>query len=234
MHIAHAFSFELSKVQVPAIRERTLSMLVNVDAALADMVALRLGTSVPDPQPMATTRELPTYQPSPGLSLMSRPGQVGIHGRKVAILVAAGCDEAMVDSLQAELEGLGAVTRLVAPHVGMVGGLEADMSLETGPAVLFDAVVVPDGDAAAETLSANALAVEFVTLQYRHCKPLMVVGAGATLLAAAGVPATLPGGVPDRGLIGTAPADLQPALAAFIAALAGPRVFDRETDPPIV
>ena len=234
MHIAHAFSFELSKVQVPAIRERTLSMLVNVDAALADMVALRLGTMVPDPQPMATTRELPTYQPSPGLSLMSRPGQVGIHGRKVAILVAAGCDEAMVDSLQAELEAQGAVTRLVAPHVGMVGGLEADMSLETGPAVLFDAVVVPDGDAAAETLAANALAVEFVTLQYRHCKPLMVVGAGATLLAAAGVPATLPGGVPDPGLIGTAPADLQLALAAFIAALAGPRVFDRETDPPIV
>jgi catalase len=183
---------------------------------------------------MATTCELPTYQPSPGLSLMSRPGLVGIHGRKVAILVAAGCDEAMVDSLQAELEAQGAVTRLVASHVGMVGGLEADMSLETGPAVLFDAVVVPDGDAAAETLAANALAVEFVTLQYRHCKPLMVVGAGATLLAAAGVPATLPGGVPDPGLIGTAPADLQPALAAFIAALAGPRVFDRETDPPIV
>ncbi|WP_229209888.1 catalase [Duganella sp. Root1480D1] len=232
MHIAHAFSFELSKVQVPAIRERTLSMLVNVDAALADMVALRLGTSVPDPQPMATARELPTYQPSPGLSLMSRPGQVGIHGRKVAILVAAGCDEAMVDTLQAGLEAQGAVTRLVAPHVGMVGGLEADMSLETGPAVLFDAVVVPDGSAAAEALAANALAVEFVTLQYRHCKPLMVVGAGATLLAAAGVPATLPGGVPDPGLVGTAPADLQPALAAFIAALAGPRVFDRETDPP--
>ncbi len=90
MHIAHAFSFELSKVQVPAIRERSLSMLVNVDAALADMVALRLGTTVPDAQPMATTRELPTYQPSPGLSLMSRPGQTGIRGRKVAILVAAG------------------------------------------------------------------------------------------------------------------------------------------------
>jgi catalase len=234
MHIAHAFSFELSKVQVPAIRARTLSMLVNVDAALADMVALRLGTLVPAPQPMASTRELASYQPSPGLSLLSRPGEVGVHGRKVAILIAAGCDEAMVAALQADLESRGAVTRLVGPRVGMVGGLEADMSLETGPAVLFDAVVVPDGDAAADTLASNALAVEFVTLQYRHCKPLMVVGAGATLLAAAGVPATLPGGVPDPGLVGTAPADLQAALAAFASALAGPRIFDRETDPPSV
>jgi catalase len=233
-HIAHAFSFELSKVQVPAIRERTLAMLVNVDAALADMVALRLGTTVPDPQPMATSGELPSYQPSPALSLMSRPGETGIHGRKVAILIAPGCDEAMVDRIQAELEAQGAVARLVAPRVGMVGGLEADMSLETGPAVLFDAVVVPDGAAAAETLAANALAVEFVTLQYRHCKPLMVVGAGATLLVAAGVPATLPGGVPDPGLIGTAPSGLQGALAAFISAAAGQRVYDRETDPPAI
>ena len=165
---------------------------------------------------------------------MARPGQVGIHGRKVAILVAAGCDEAMVDLLQSELEGQGAVTRLVGPHVGMVGGLEADMSLETGPSVLFDAVVVPDGDDAADALAANALAVEFITLQYRHCKPLMVIGAGATLLAAAGVPATLPGGVPDPGLVGTAPANLKAALAAFVTALAGPRIFERETDPPTI
>ena len=170
----------------------------------------------------------------PGCREIVRPGETGIRGRKIAILIAAGCDEAMVDALQAGLEAQGAVTRLVGPHVGMVGGLEADMSLETGPAVLFDAVVVPDGDAAAETLAANALAVEFVTLQYRHCKPMMVVGAGATLLAAAGSPAALPGGVPDPGLVGTAPAGLQPALAAFISALSGQRVFERETDPPVV
>ncbi|WP_342120929.1 catalase [Pseudoduganella sp. OTU4001] len=234
MHIAHAFSFELSKVQVPAIRQRTLAMLANVDAALADMVALRLGSTVPDPQPIAAAFELPSYQPSPGLSLMSRPGQTGIRGRKVALLIAAGCDEAMVDTLQAELEGQGAVTRLVGPHVGMVGGLEADMSLETGPAVVFDAVVIPDGSAAAEELSSNALAVEFVTLQYRHCKPLMAVGAGAMLLGAAGLPATLPDGAHDPGLVGTDPSDLQPALAAFIQALASHRSFDRETDPPAV
>ncbi|WP_374583414.1 catalase [Pseudoduganella sp.] len=234
MHIAHAFSFELSKVQVPAIRERTLAMLVNVDAALADMVALRLGTLVPDPQPMAYDGELPAYQPSPSLSLLSRPGETGIRGRKVAILVAPGVDEVMVDTLQTELEGQGAVTRLVGPRVGTIGGLEADMSLETGPAVVFDAVAVPDGQGFAENLATNALAVEFVTLQYRHCKPLLVVGAGATLLAAAGIPATLPGGAQDPGLIGTTPADLPGALAAFSQALAGHRTYARETDPPVV
>jgi catalase len=233
-HIARAFGFELSKVQVAAIRERTLAMLVNVDAALADMVALRLGTTAPAAQPMATTRELPVYEPSPGLSLLSRQGETGIRGRKVALLVAPGCDEAMVDTLQAALEGQGALTRLVGPRVGPVGGLVADMSLENAPSVLFDAVVVPDGADAAETLAGQALAVEFVTLQYRHGKPLMVVGAGATLLAAAGVPATLPGGAHDPGLVGTAPADVPAALNAFTTALAGHRIFDRETDPPTV
>ena len=63
---------------------------------------------------------------------------------------------------------------------------------------------------------------------------MMVVGGGATLLAAAGVPATLPGGAPDPGLVGTAPANLKAALSAFITALAGPRVFARETDPPTI
>ena len=42
-HIVNAFRFELSKVQTPAIRERMVSGLMNVDAALAKAVAAGLG-----------------------------------------------------------------------------------------------------------------------------------------------------------------------------------------------
>jgi catalase len=233
-HIVHAFRFELSKVQVPAVRERTLSMLANVDAALADSVAMGLGMDVPPPQPLATSRELPTWLPSPALSLMARPGDCGIRGRRVAVLVAPGCDEAMAASLQQRLEAQGAVTRLLASKLGAVGGLEADMSFETGPAVLFDAMAVPDGEAGAQALLGDALALEFVRLQYRHGKPMLVVGAAARLLAAAGIPAALPDGSHDPGLVGTQAPGLQAALAAFTSVLAGHRVFDRETDPPRV
>ena len=38
-HIANALTFELSKVQTLAIRERMVSHLLNIDAGLADKVA---------------------------------------------------------------------------------------------------------------------------------------------------------------------------------------------------
>ena len=68
----------------------------------------------------------------------------------------------------------------------------------------------------------------FVREQYRHCKPILVLGAGADLLARAMVPSTLPDGAADPGLLVDAP------LAAFMEALAGHRAFARETDPPLV
>jgi len=106
--------------------------------------------------------------------------------------------------------------------------------LEATPAVLYDAVVIPDGAQAGATLAGDALALEFVRLQYRHLKPLLVVGDGTQLLAAAGIPATLPDGSRDRGVIGTEAADLSGALAAFREVLAGHRVWERDSDQPKV
>ena len=55
-HIAAAFRFELSKLTVPAIRERMLSSLVNVSAELAAAVAEGLGMAVPAAMPRAVAR----------------------------------------------------------------------------------------------------------------------------------------------------------------------------------
>ena len=55
-HIAAAFRFELSKVTVPAIRERMVSSLRNVSEELANQVAAKLGiTEMPEPMPKALT-----------------------------------------------------------------------------------------------------------------------------------------------------------------------------------
>jgi catalase len=238
-HIVGGFRFELSKVQVPAIRERMLSMLANVDATLAHGVAAGLGMPVPPPQPLATTLPLPYYPPSPALSLLARRGEQGIKTRQVAILIAPGVDGGGVEAIRAALLADGAVPHLVAGTLNAVytaSGvmLAVEKTLENAPPVLFDAVAVPDGAAAAELLMKDALALDFVRQQYRHCKPLLVVGAGAGLLAKAGIPPKLPDGSPDPALIGTDPSDLPDALVAFKTALAGHRAFERETDPPLV
>jgi catalase len=100
--------------------------------------------------------------------------------------------------------------------------------------VLYDAVVVPDGEAGVTALMRDANALDFVRQQYRHCKPIMVVGAGAALLEEAGVPAALPDGSEDLGLVGTHSETMPKALAAFKQELAGHRSFARESDPPMV
>jgi catalase len=174
------------------------------------------------------------------LSLLSRPGETGIRTRKVAILVADGVDGAAVRELYASLLADGAVPRLVGSQLGKVApsdagaALDVEISIEAGPAVLWDAVVVPDGANAVAALARDANALDFVRQQYRHCKPILVLGAGVGLLTQGGVPTTLPNGDADPALIGANGETLVKALVAFKTALAGHRSFGRETDPPLV
>jgi len=113
-HIAHAFRFELSRVQTPAVRARVLANLANVDAMLAASVAEGLGMALPDASPLASTLPQPNYAPSPALSLLARPGASGITTRRVEILVGDGVDGAGVQNAYAVLRTAGAVPRLVA------------------------------------------------------------------------------------------------------------------------
>ncbi|MDN4061331.1 catalase [Massilia sp. YIM B02769] len=238
-HIANAFRFELTRVQTPAIRERMLALLANVDAGLVAKVAEGLGMEVPAPLPLATDAPIPEYEPSPALSLLSRPGQTGIRTRRVAILAASGVDGAQAQALYASLLDDGAVPRLVGNMLGKAKAadgamLDIEISLEAGPSVMYDAVVVPDGAAAVTALARNAHALDFLREQYRHCKPILLLGAGADLLAKAGIDATLPDGSADPALLVADAAKADSALAAFKEALAGHRAFVRETDPPAV
>lgn len=239
-HIAAAFRFELSKLTVPAIRERVLSMLVNASPALAEQVAAGLGMPVPAPMPKALeTVASPEITASPALSLMARPGDGSIRTRKVAILVADGVHGASVSAVQAALLAQGAVGRLVGPRIGGFATsegetIQADASLENEPGFLFDGLVLPDGEAAIETLAANGHTDEFIKDQYRHCKTLLAFGASQALLAEAKVEEMLPTGEPDPGILLADAADAEQAAQRFIQALALHRHPQRETDPPMV
>jgi catalase len=234
-HIVNAYRFELSRVQTPAIRVRLLSMLANVDPILVEGVAQGLGLEVPSPMPLATDAPPPHYEPSPALSLLSRPGVTGAKTRKVAILAGHGVDAASLKAVYADLLAAGAVPRLVAPQLGLLvaadgSRLDVEISIEAGPAVLYDAVIVADGATSAGMLAGDADARDFVRLQYRHCKPILAIGAGKQLLDAAGLPPALQDGSPDPALWCVSAQALNGALAAFREALGSHRHFQRETD----
>ncbi|MRW89999.1 catalase [Duganella sp. FT80W] len=239
-HIVNAFRFELTRVQTPAIRERVLALLLNVDRALATAVAEGLGMSLPAPLPPATDRPPYEYPPSAALSLFARPGAVGIHTRRVALLVAPGVDGTQVRAMYASLLDDGAVPRLVGDRIGPLAAgsgapLDVEISFEAGPSVLWDGVIVPDSATAQTEWHGNVVAQEFVKLQYRHAKPLLALGSGGELLRAAKIPRKLPrGGIADPGVIEVESADAVEALARFKAVLAQHRVYARETDPPRV
>jgi len=238
-HIAAAFRFELSKVTVPAIRERMVASLRNVSDDLAREVAGGLGLSpLPAAMPRALERPAkPEVSASPALSLMARPGDGSVRARKVAVLVAAGVDANEVARVHAALVAHGAVPKLVGPRIGPVaatggGVLEAGCSLENEPGFLFDAIVLPGAQAAVDALAQNGHTMEFIRDQHRHCKTLLALGASSALLQAAGVSGKLSGGKADPGVLlapaGAAGADMD----RFVQALAHHRHFERETGLP--
>jgi catalase len=240
-HIIRAFRFELTRVQVPAIRERMVSSLVNVAPELAQAVATGLGmTEVPDAMPKALERRVRAeILESPALSLLARPGDGGIRGRRVAMLVADGVDCKALTAIYGRLAELGAVPRYVGVKLGAVdcgGGrsIEADVTMEAAPPVLFDALVLPDGADAVEALSKVGQTMEFVKDHFRHCKPILALGTSTELLDRAGVPTSLPSGEADIGLLRVSPEQAEDGLDRFIEAIARHRNFARDSDPPPV
>ncbi len=234
-HIAAAFRFELSKCTVPAVRERMVASLRNVSDDFARKVADGLGMKeLPAPLPLALANPpAPEVTRSEFLSLMARPGDGSIAGRKVAILVGPGVDGAFARALQQALLERGAVGRFVGMHIGPVqaadgDALDADASTENSPAFLFDALVLPAG---ATSLARDGHIWEFVRDTYRHCKPIVAMG-DAHALVTRMLPEQSDASA-DKALI-LEDGDGQQAIARLVACLGGMRDFSRESDPPAV
>ena len=100
--------------------------------------------------------------------------------------------------------------------------------MENSPPVLFDALILPDGEAGVKALAADGHTMEFVTNQFRHCKTILALGASRTLLENAGISEAT-----DPGLLLLAANDKN-AARQFMAAVAMHRHPERETDPPLV
>ena len=233
-HIIAALRFELSRVTVPAVRRRVVSQLLQVDAELAGGVADGLGMDLPEAQPLALATPVRSeVEVSSALSLFARPGVLGAAGRRVAVLVAPGSDGGLLRAAYRALADAQALPRFVGPRLGRVPAgpgeaIELEASIEALPSVLWDGVVLPCGPAAASALAASDELKDFVKEQYRHCKPLLLLGEdGTPALAALGI--TLPA---DPGLVCSgADANADEAIDAFVATLGRHRHYEREQMP---
>jgi catalase len=238
-HMAAAFRFELSKVTVPAIRERTVAMLRNASENLARKVATGLGMeTLPDPMPRALENPAEAeIKRSNALSLTARPGDGSIQARKVAILVAPDVDGAACRAVAEALIAEGAVPRFVAPHIGKMkstdgNALDADASMENSPGFLFDALVLPNGPGAVAVLDQDGHTMEFIKDQFRHGKTILVFPDSLPLMKKAGIAASPDDRKPDSGLIIADNAEASDAIVQFIKAMGMHRHPMRETDPP--
>ncbi len=242
-HIVAAFRFELSKLEVPAIRQRMVDNLAHVDEKLARRVAEPLGIGEPDAKAAAGYAgfreyriELPIDE-SPALRMSDGSADGVVRTRKVAILVADGVDSASLKPIRDALEQAGAQCKVVGPKLGTVASaskrqIDIDMTFTNTASVMFDAVLVPAGAEGAAALAAQGDAVHFVLEAYKHCKAICAVGEGVQLLATLGI--TPEGEAPAGVVVAETPVtNLGDATAAtriaqdFIAAIAKHRHWDR-------
>jgi catalase len=186
VHIAEAYTFELSHVFEMAVKERMVANLANIDSDLCRLVAEGLGLPVPQGNPASDV------QASAVLSqVVSVPGP--IPGRVIGVVTAPGADLAGVTALRKAAVAQGAVVRVIAPTGGFVKSgrtqLIVDRALPGTRSIEYDAVVVAGGTAGLHDVKLSILLDEM----FRHCKAIGAWGDGATVLTDANIDRSAPG-----------------------------------------
>ena len=218
-HIADAIVFELSKVEVPAIRERVVGHLPPIDNGLAAAVIAGLGLPTP-PKPA-----VPAVQPidlpvSDKLSILKNTAGT-FEGRKLGVLLTDGIDPQMLDDLTAAFEAEGAtVERIAAKVYGVTTAdgkrIEVQHKLDGAPSVIFDAVAVLASEEGVAALTNSHPAKSFAADAFAHAKFIGLGGAAQKLFDAAGVSER------DGGFF-----DLEDGAGPFVEACHALRFWDR-------
>ncbi|ATZ28583.1 Catalase HPII [Streptomyces lavendulae subsp. lavendulae] len=203
-HIIAAYTFELSKCQQQAVKERTLAVLANIDPRLCAEVATGLGLPAP-----AATEPLVDTDPSPALSQLGRTWPV--DGRVIGIIADPTCDLKGVRAVRNTVLKSGMVPLVIAPTGGTLGpkrnpvpvqrtfatvrSTEFDALLLAGtPQAAADAHGARDAKAGApEPGSPDPRVLMLVSEAYRHGKAIGGWNGSSRILEGAGIQADGPG-----------------------------------------
>ncbi len=188
-HIVAALIFELSKVETPAIRERVVSHLLNIDGDLAARVSAGLGLE--GVGAAAAAIQAADLEPSPALSMLKK-AKPTLEGRTIGLLIGDGADAGLIAALRKAIQGAGAKAKIVSEKIGGVAlsdgnALPVDFRIDGGPSCLFDAVAVVASDEGAARLAAIGAARDFVSDAYGHLKAIAATPNLTDLFAKAGL-----------------------------------------------
>lgn len=246
-HIISALSFELGKVKMTEVRGRMLVILNRIDGDLALKVAEALGMQIPKESTqlnysVPADADIASYQPIDKRSSVERSDALSmahtlkqtIATRKIAILAADGVDASSLNFIKQALETEGAVTEIVAPHLGNILAADesteiiVDNSLLTGASVLYDAVYIAGGEKGLDTLSDNAAAKRFVNEAFRHCKAIAATEDAIKFLRETDIGKAGQDGnnINREGIVISK--DLNELKTRFMDAIAGHRFWERE------
>ncbi|KQM53656.1 catalase [Chryseobacterium sp. Leaf201] len=244
LHLQNALIFELSKVTIPAIRERTVSQLAFIDKALAEKVAKKVGVEVKklefpnqslpadcDPLDLQSEEREPDTKFSEALS-MKNTAKDSIMGRKIGFITADGADASAISALKAKLEAGNAVVEIIGTSLSPVtvsdgSSLIPKHSLTSTASVCFDALYISAGeDSTKELLTPEHkhLVLNFINEAYKHCKAINFGEGTEPLYMNSNVGAKKH---IDPAIITSEDSD---AAVKFIQAIANHRVWDLELE----
>lgn len=189
-HLQNALIFELSKVTLPAIRERVVGQLAYIDMFLAWRVAEKLGVEVkkldwPNQSLPADSNivELQSEEKEPKTKVsealsMKNTVKNTIKSRKIGFIMANGIDGKETNDLKIKLESEGARVEFIAPSLAKVrtndgSELTPKHSLTSTASVCFDALVICSGENSVKELMIpenKHLVLHFINEAYKHCK----------------------------------------------------------------
>lgn len=223
-HIIGAFSFELSKVARPYIRERVLDHLTHIDISLAQGVAENLGIELSDEQMhVAPPKDVNGLKKDPSLSLYAVPSG-NIKGRVVAVLLSENASAADVLAVVKGLKAQGVHAKLLFSRMGQITADDGSVvpisaTFAGSPSVSVDAVIVPGGDLS--SILNDGEAAYYLLEAYKHLKVIGLAGNARKFKAKLNID--------DQGEEGIVEADDASGnfIDEFLKLLAGHRIWTR-------
>lgn len=186
-HMLAAFSFELSHCDEPIVYERLVKRLADIDLGLAQSVGKMVGGAVPDKAGQANHGKK-----AKGLSQMEYlPDEPIIASRRIGIIVADGYDPIAFNAIYGAIQGAKAIPIVIGTHRSETfadgesqsgKGIVPDHHLEGQRSTMFDALFVPGGKQAIETLSKNGRALHYIREAFGHLKAIGATGEGVLLV----------------------------------------------------
>jgi catalase len=188
-HLVQAFSFELDHCDDPVVYKSYIHVLNNIDHDLARTIAINVGGDIPD-----APARLNHGKKEPTLSQMHYiPKKPTIASRRIAVLVADGCNMTEIEAVRVALKSSLATTWIIGPRRGEVypegtdasmkgTGISVDHHYEGQRSTMFDAIYVPSGAEHAKALLSNGRTVHWIREAFGHCKAIGAVGEGLSFL----------------------------------------------------